>query len=185
MQNPVLVSTALLTVLLSVGLFFFIRASAKDRTQVVQLVTEQREEPLFEQLQHYFTQRAYRIAEVDAAQDQIAFEGFVRPSAFLAVFLTLLAAIGIFCLALILSFIFPDAADMLPALVLISPLAGIFYWRKAGRPEQVFLHIEALNQPGMQPRSLLTVTAHRDELIEMQRALDLKRFEEEADSDSD
>jgi hypothetical protein len=178
MQNSVLLSTALLTMLLLVGLFFFIRASAKDRTQVVQLVTEQQEEPLFEQLQAYFTERSYRLTSVDAAQNQIKYEGYVRPSRFLAIFLTFLAAIGIFCLSLVLSFLFPGAAQFLPALVLIAPLAGLFYWRKAGRPEQVSLQVATLAQPNTQPKSLLTVTAHRDEVLAMRRGLNLQEFEE-------
>ncbi|NJR60778.1 MAG: cofactor assembly of complex C subunit B [Cyanobacteria bacterium CRU_2_1] len=179
MQTPILVSTALLTALLAVGLFFFIRASAKDRTEVTKLIAEQQGEPLLEQLQQYFTQRAYRIAAVDAAQNRVTFEGLVRPSAFLAVFLTFLAAIGILCLALVLSFAFPNAAG-LPMLVLLAPLAGIFYWRSARRPEQVSLQVEALSDADTPPRSLLVVTAHRDELAEMQRSLSLKPFEVEA-----
>jgi hypothetical protein len=175
MQNSVLLSTALLTLLLSVGLFFFIRASAKDRTEVAKLTTPQREEPLFQQLQQYFNQRAYRLSAVDPAQEQITFEGFVRPSAFLAVFLTLLAAIGIFCLSLVLSFVFPSAASFFPALVLLAPVAGFFYWQKAGRQERVSLKVETLS--GTNPQSLLTVTAHRDELAEMRRVLGLKEFE--------
>ncbi|WP_416672898.1 cofactor assembly of complex C subunit B [Egbenema bharatensis] len=177
MQNPVLLSTALLTLLLSVGLFFFIRASAKDRTQVVQLVTDQQEEPLFEQLQTYFTQRSYRLSGVDAEQHQIRYEGLVRPSLFLAIFLTFLAAIGIFCLSLVLSFLFPAAASYLPALVLIAPIAGWFYWQKAGRPEQVSLQVETLTQANAQAKSLLTVTAHRDEVLAMRRSLNLQEFE--------
>lgn len=177
MQNPVLLSTALLTMLLSVGLFFFIRASAKDRTQIVQFLTEQQEEPLFEQIQTYFTDRSYRLIAVDAEQNQIKYEGFVRPSLFLAIFLTFLAAIGVFCLSLVLSFLFPSAANILPALVLISPIAGFFYWRKAGRPEQVSLRVETLSPPNAQAKSLLTVTAHRDEVLAMRRGLNLQEFE--------
>lgn len=178
MQSPILLSTALLTVLLSVGLFFFIRASTKDRTEVAQLVANRNEEPLFEELQNYFTQRAYRIAAVDSNRNQIKFEGFVRPSAFLAVFLTLLAAIGIFCLSLVLSFLFPDFSQFLPALVLIAPVAGFFYWQKAGRQEQVVLEIDTLAEAGQPVKSLLTVTAHRDEVAEMKRVLGLQPLEE-------
>jgi hypothetical protein len=180
MQNSVLLSTALLTLLLSVGLFFFIRASAKDRTQISKFVTEQQAEPLFEQLQQYFTQRSYRLAGVDAAQNQIKFEGFVRPSVFLAAFLTILAAIGVFCLSLVLSFLFPGAASFFPLLVLIAPIAGIFYWQKAGRAEQVLLRVETLEATETTPQSLLTVTAHRDELAEMRRLLGFKELEEDA-----
>ncbi|MBD3882919.1 cofactor assembly of complex C subunit B [Phormidium tenue FACHB-886] len=174
MQTPILSSTALLTVLMSVGLVFFIRASTKDRIQVAKLVTPQQGEPLLEQIQQYFTQRSYRIAAVDEAKNQVTFEGFVRPSVFLAIFLSLLAAVGLLCLALVLSFALPSATPVLPALALLSPLAGLFYWKKSGRPEQVLLQVET----GEAAPSVLTVTAHRDELAELQRSLNLKPLEE-------
>jgi hypothetical protein len=178
MHIPVLSSTVLLTLLLSVGLFFFIRASTKDRIQVIKLVTEQPEESLLEQLQTYFTHRAYRIAAVDAATNQVTFEGFVRPSVFLAVFLTLLAAVGCLCLALVLTFLFPAWANVLPGLIVLSPIAGVFYWRKSARPEQVSLRVAKLQSEDESVQNLLTVTAHRDELAELQRALNLKALED-------
>lgn len=182
MQNSILTSTALLTVLLLVGLVFFIRASAKDRTEVAQFVTSQQGEPLFEQLQQYFTQRSYRLSAVDAEQNQVKYSGFVRPSAFLAIFLSGLAAIGMFCLALVLGFLFPAVAQFFLGLVLLAPAAGVFYWRKAGRQEEVLLRMGELadTESGstQQPRSLLTVTAHRDEVAEMQRILGLKPLED-------
>lgn len=178
MQTSVLVSTALLTALLSVGLFFFIRASAKDRTEVTKLLAEQQGEPLLERLQQYFSERAYRLQSVDATTNQVVYEGTVRPSLFLAIFLTLLAAVGILCLALVLSLLFPSASQFLPALVILAPAAGVFYWHKAGRPEQVALQVEFLReQPS--PQSLLTVTAHRDEVAELRQSLGLKLVEAE------
>lgn len=177
MAIPVLPSTALLTVLLGIGLLFFIRASTKERIQQVQLLAEQPEPSLLEQLQQYFTQRAYRIAAVDAEQNLITFEGFVRPSAFLAIFLTLLAAIGILSLVLVASVAFPQQAALFPWLMLLSPLAGVFYWKKSGRPEQVLLRVETVTTDGDASQSLLTVTAHRDELAELQRAIALHPVE--------
>lgn len=183
MQTSILSSTALLTVLLAVGLFFFIRASTKDRIQVARLITAQQEDALLEKLQQYFTERAYRIAAVDAAQNQVTFEGFVRPSLFLSVFLTFLAAVGFLCLALISSFLFPGESKFLPGLVLFSPIAGFFYWRKAGRQEQVFLRVETFNNVDDSSQCLLTVTAHRDELAELQRSLNLKPLQEDWQED--
>ncbi len=177
MQAPVLSSTALLTVLLAVGLMFFIRASTKDRIEVAKWVSEQPEEALLEKLQQYFSQRAYRVAGVDADQNQIKFEGFVRPSWFMAIFLTLLAATGLLCLSLILAISFPAGKTFFPALALISPLAGWFYWQKSARPEQVLLRVDKV-APSEQPdQRLLTVTGHRDELAELQRSLNLKPLE--------
>lgn len=176
MQTSVLASTALLTVLLAVGLVFFIRASAKDRTEVAKLLATQQGDPLLEQLQQYFVDRAYRLATVNAAENQVIYEGVVRPSRFLAMFLSLLAAIGILCLGLVLSFLWPNLTGGIPFLVVFAPLAGLFYWKKAGRPEQVALQVEFL--PESEPaQSLLTVKAHRDELTALRQALGLQLLE--------
>jgi Cofactor assembly of complex C subunit B len=172
MNTTILSSTFFLTILLSVGLFFFIKASVKDRIEQVKLLYTQPQESLMAQLQQYFTQRAYRVVAVDAAQNQVTFEGFVQPSWFMAIFLTLLAATGILCLALVLSFLFPGFANGFFGLELLSPLTGWFYWQKAGRPEQVRLKFEDVPTEGIdQPANFLTVTAHRDELATLQRSL--------------
>ncbi len=174
MNAAILPSIFVMTLLMMVGLMFFIRASVKDRTQEVQLVAELAEESLLDRLQQYFDQRAYKVAAVDAAQNQVTFQGVVRPSWFLAVFLTLLAAAGILCLALVLSMVLPGLTQLLLGAVLLAPLAGCFYWQKAKRPEQVSLKIEPVHSDKSQSQSLVTVKAHRDELSELQRALNLK-----------
>ena len=174
MNTAILSSTFLLTLLLAVGLFFFIRASVKDRIQQVQLIAEESEESLLTRLQNYFDQRAYRVASVDAATNQVIFQGFVRPSWLLAIFLTVLAACGTLCLALVLSMLYPTFGTVFLGLVLLAPGAGIFYWKKAGRNEQVFLKVEAVHTQETGIRNLITVTGHRDELAELQQALKLK-----------
>lgn len=174
MNTTILSSTFLLTLLLAIGLFFFIRASVKDRTQQVQLLSCEPEESLLTRLQQYFDRRAYRVAAVDAATNQVTFQGFVRPSWFLAIFLTTLAACGILCLSLVLSLLYPKLSSVFLGLILLAPAAGVFYWNKAGRSEQVLLKVEAMPEPDTDSQSLITVTAHRDELIELQQALKLK-----------
>lgn len=176
MNTAILPSTLLLTLLLAVGLFFFIRASVKERTQEVKLVSEQEEASLLTQLQQYLQERSYRVAKVDAQLNCVTFEGFVRPSVFLAIFLTLLAAAGILCLALVLSILFPRLSAIFLGLVLVSPAAGVFYWKRAARPEQVSLKMETHSEEP-QSQSEVTVIAHRDELIALQQALHLKRVE--------
>ncbi|MBD1825385.1 cofactor assembly of complex C subunit B [Cyanobacteria bacterium FACHB-DQ100] len=172
MTQPVIASTLLLTVLLMIGLFFFIRASVKDRTQEVRLLSDQSEDSLLSQLRSYFGQRSYRVAAIDAANNQVTFEGVVRPSVFLAVFLSLLASIGVLCFVLILSMVLPDWSNFWFGLLLLSPLAGVFYWKGAGRVEQVSLRVEPSLDAASQ--SVITVKAHRDELAELQRFLELK-----------
>lgn len=178
MSNPVLSSTFFLTLLMAIGLFFFIRASVKDRTQLVTLASDQSEASLVEQLQQYFAQRAYRVTAVNPEQTQVTFEGQVRPSWFLAIFLSLLAAIGILCLVLVLSMLSPTWSAALWFLVLLAPLAGVFYWRGAARPEQVLLTLDSTPTATTAGPSRITVTAHRDEILALQRLLALKAIDE-------
>ncbi|TFI56144.1 cofactor assembly of complex C subunit B [Mastigocladus laminosus UU774] len=173
MDTAILPSTLMLTLLLSVGLFFFIRASTKDRTEIAQLVSEQDEATLMSQLREYFRARSYRVAAVDPEQNQVIFEGNVRPSWFLAIFLTVLAATGILCLSLVLSQLFPSLSVFFLGMVLLSPLVGIYYWKKAKKLEKVSLKVETTESESPSS-STITVTAHRDELIELKRVLKLK-----------
>lgn len=158
---------------MAVGLVFFIRASVKDRIQQVGLIAQESEESILTRLQQYFDQRAYHVAGLDATKNQVTFQGFVRPSWFMAIFLTTLAACGILCLSLVLSFLYPALGSLFLWLALFSPAAGAFYWKKAGRNEQVSLTLEALGAQEA-AQTLVTVTAHRDELQELQQALKLK-----------
>lgn len=150
-----------------IGLFFFIRASVKDRTKQIQLVPAESEDILLKKLQEYFEARAYQLTSVDPQNKRIAFKGFVKPSLFLAILLSLLAVVGLSCLALVLFLLFPSLSNLFWLLVLIAPLAGVFYWRKAGRWEEILLQVtSAADSP-----NLVTVTAHRDELIQLQENL--------------
>lgn len=174
MQTPILSSTFFLTLLLLIGLFFFIRASTKDRIEVDQLVADQQEELLLERLQSYFTERAYRLVSVDSEQNQVTFEGFVQPSWFLAIFLTVLASIGLLCLVLVLVFLWPDFSTPLLSLVLLAPAAGVFYWKRSARLEKVSLQVEPLSNTANQEQTMLRVQGHRDELAELRRSLNLR-----------
>ncbi len=186
MENSILNSVFLLTLLLLVGLFFFIRASTKDRIEVLQLVSDQPQELVLEQVRQHFAERAYRVAAVDAAQQMVRWEGMVRPSWFLAIFLSGLAGVGSLCLALVLGMLLPAEANLFWGLVLVAPLAGVFYWRGAGRAESVVLQVKpalkaatGLNAEGAERvqeldqelETMVTVTAHRDELAVLKRSL--------------
>jgi Cofactor assembly of complex C subunit B len=152
MDTAILPSTLLLTLLMLVGLLFFIRASTKDRIETAQLVSQQNEATFMSGLKEYFQQRGYRVAAVDSQRNQVTFEGFVRPSVFLAVFLTLLAATGLLCLTLVVLQLFPNLSIAFAAIVLLSPLS----------------------EDEHSPPSRITVVAHRDELAQLQSSLKLK-----------
>jgi Cofactor assembly of complex C subunit B len=170
-MTPVLTSTLILTLLLAVGLFFFIRASTKDRIEQMVLETSDVEEVLLPRLQSYFTDRAYRVTAVDRDTDIITFEGLVRPSVFLASLLTGLAAIGALCLALVLSMLFPAVGRLFLGLLLIAPLAGWFYWQGSSRTEQIRLKVES--QDGQPVPTTIRISGHRDELAVFQETLQL------------
>lgn len=164
MQEVILWSTLLLTLLLLVGLFFFLRASVKDRTERMELEFELHPSQLTSKLCTYLEKRAYQLIEKD---DRLVFTGVVAPSRFLAVFLTLLAFLGLVCLSLILSTLLPQARLALGLLPLASPLAGFFYWAKARRPERVVARIQD-TAAGCR----LLIEAHRDEILTLRRKLE-------------
>ncbi|MBC6476547.1 MAG: cofactor assembly of complex C subunit B [Hormoscilla sp. GM7CHS1pb] len=175
-MSSALVSTALIpTLLLFVGWFFFIKASVKDRTEKITIAAAS--DQMLTQLEEYFTQRAYRVTARDSTNKRVIFEGFVRPSLFLAIFLTLLAAVGILCGSCILSIVFPQWNLVWFSLVFLSPVAGIFYWQKAGRVEQVSLAIETKPDAESQHNSSIAITAHRDELAQLQNVFPLSKLE--------
>ncbi|GAB4542215.1 MAG: cofactor assembly of complex C subunit B [Pleurocapsa sp.] len=154
-----------------VGLFFFIRASVKDRTEQIKLVVSDSESPteILTKLQKYFEERAYKPIAVDADTQQATFQGFVQASLFLAILLTILATVGLSCLALILSLLFPASSSLCWLLLVLAPVAGVFYWRKAGRLEKISLSVPLETKT----QNLVVVTGHRDELINLQKNLSL------------
>ncbi len=169
MNTATIPSIFVLTLVLAIGLFFFIRASAKDRTEQIELISKQPEATVMAQLQQYFDQRAYRVASIDKENNSVTFTGLVRPSIFLAILLTLLASAGIFSLILALSILFPNLGRVFLLLLLASPAAGIFYWKKAGRIEQVSLKVQPTNGKDV----AIWVKAHRDEILELRQAIPL------------
>lgn len=178
MVIPVIPSTFVLTLLMAIGLFFFVRASTKDRIEQEKFIAEQEADSLLTQIRQHFASRAYRVVALNREDNQIIFEGIVRPSWFLAIFLTLLTAVGLLCLGLVLSMAMPNPGKLFWGLVVLSPLAGWFYWTGSKRPEQVCLQLEGVINHGQHTQSLITVTGHRDELATLKQVLHLKPWEQ-------
>lgn len=165
----VLPSTLLLTLLLMVGLFFFIRASTKDRTELREWNAQEEGELVLNQVETLLKERSYRITEVKPEESKAIFEGLVRPSLALAILLVALAATGIIAFSIVLSMSVPLVGLKFLGLVLISPVAGFFYWRGAERVEKVVVQVEqnSENKSG----TTLKISAHRDELIVLEESL--------------
>jgi len=150
-----------------IGMFFFIRASVKDRTKQIQLLPDESEDILLTKLKEYFEARAYQLTSIDSEKKEVAFSGYVQPSIFLAILLSLIAIVGLSCLTLVLFLLFPDLNQSIWLLLSIAPAAGIFYWKKAGRWEKILLQVVAQQNS---PNSI-KIIAHRDELIQLQENL--------------
>jgi ABC-type transport system involved in cytochrome bd biosynthesis fused ATPase/permease subunit len=166
MENLSLYSSLFLTLLIVVGLFFFIRASVKDRTEREEFTSSLAAEALAEKVKEYLEKRTYSLAATGDAEVQV-YEGVMQPSKFLAVFLSFAAFLGLVCLSLVFGVFFPQAYILWYALPFFCPVAGLFYWKKARKTETVRFKI----MPTEQGQTKLKVEAHRDELATMNQAL--------------
>jgi ABC-type transport system involved in cytochrome bd biosynthesis fused ATPase/permease subunit len=172
MESLSLYSSLLLTLLIMVGLFFFIRASVKDRTEREEFTSSLAAEALAEKVKEYLEKRTYaNVPERSATETEgpaiQVYQGVMQPSKFLAVFLSFAAFLGFVCLGLVFGVFFPQASVLWSALPLLSPVAGLFYWKKARKTETVRFKIVATEHG----KTKLKVEAHRDELASMNQAL--------------
>lgn len=161
-------STLLLTVLLGVGLVFFLRAASKDRTTVVDVQSPRPALEVLEGMVGWLGQRGWQPSSKDPQRQVLRFSGQVRASLPLAVLLSLLATLGASSLALVLHQLLPGAGWWVLSLALLGPLAGLIYWRRAARPET--LELRLIEEPSS-GGSALRLRAHRDELIALEKDL--------------
>jgi Cofactor assembly of complex C subunit B len=169
--NTVSISISVIAVVMLIGLGFFIRASVKDRTEQLSFTLTEPAADFLPKLQNHLAGRSYRLLTV-SEDTGVVYEGLVRPSWFMAIFLTSLAAGGFFCLGLMMSYWLPALGNWCLALTGLAPAAGVFYWRQAARPEKVNLQLANTAE-----RTIVTVTGHRDELSVLEKTLGIKPLE--------
>jgi hypothetical protein len=165
---PTLGSTLLLTLLLAIGLVFFLRAASKDRTTVVEVHSPKPPVEVLEGLSGWLTQRGWKAEASDPERRLLQFSGQVRASGGLALLLSLLGAVGAACLGLVLRQLMPGLGGWPLLLALLGPVAGLIYRRRAARPESVELRLVSDEAA---EGSTLRLRAHRDELIAIERDL--------------
>ncbi|MBM5799391.1 MAG: cofactor assembly of complex C subunit B [Cyanobacteria bacterium K_DeepCast_35m_m2_023] len=162
-------STLLLTLLLAIGLGFFLRAASKDRTTVVDIHSPRSEVDVLDGLTSWLQARGWRSESVDPEQQLLRFRGQVASSPALAVLLSLLGGVGAACLGLVLRQLWP-ALQWWPLLLgLLGPGAGLLYRRRAERAE--VLELRLLQSTAPMGGSSLRLRAHRDELIALELEL--------------
>ena len=161
-------STLLLTVLLAIGLVFFLRAASKDRTTVVDVMSPQPPITVLDGLSTWLEERGWSRDGGDAERQVLRFKGKVTSSQPLAVLLSVLAAIGSACFGLVLRQLAPQLHWWPLLLIGLGPLAGIIYTRRAARTEA--LELQLLPAPEGDG-SAIRLRAHRDELIAIELEL--------------
>ena len=159
-------STFILTILLAIGLAFFIRAASKDRTTVVNISSPLLPLDVLKALSLWLEERGWRGEGGDADKRILKFNGSVSSSPVLAVFLSVLCGLGGACLGLVICQLVPGLSWWPLILAGVGPFAGLFYRARSARQESVEIRlISSFNDS----KTLLRIRAHRDELI----ALDL------------
>jgi hypothetical protein len=162
---PALGSTLLLTVLLAVGLVFFLRAASKDRTTVVEVRSSKPPLEVLPGIADWLQQRGWTPEDANPERRLLRFRGQVEASPVLAVLLSLLGGVGAGCLGLVIRQLLPPLGWWPLLLVGLGPLAGVIYRRRAARAETVELRLISHDTA---TGSALRLRAHRDELIALE-----------------
>ena len=165
---PALASTLLLTLLLAVGLVFFLRAASKDRTTVVEVRSSRPPLEVLPGIADWLQQRGWVAEASEPDQRLLRFRGQVQASGTLALLLSALGGVGAGCLGLVLRQLLPALAWWPLLLIGLGPLAGLLYRRRAARAETVELRLISHDQA---TGSALRLRAHRDELIALEQEM--------------
>ena len=162
-------STLLLTILLAIGLFFFLRASSKDRTTIVEISSSQQPIKVLNGLCEWLNLRGWKQTGGDFEQRILIFKGQVVSSKFLAIFLGFLGGFGSCALGLVIIQIYPALGWWPILLGLIGgPLSGMVYFKRSAREEKFELRLINKDDDMM---TFMRLRAHRDELISLENEL--------------
>ena len=162
-------SVLLLTILLFIGLVFFLRAASKDRTTVVDVQSPLPPLEVLNGVSCWLEERGWKKNGGNIEERLLLFHGSVASSNFLAIFLSCLGGLGSACLGLVLIQLYPSLSWWPLLLAAIgAPLAGMIYRIKSKREES--LEIKLLSSE-LSNISILRIKAHRDELIAIQLEL--------------
>ena len=163
-------STLLLTILLAIGLFFFLRASSKDRTTIVEITSSQKPLEVLNVMYEWLNLRGWKQTGVDFDKRILMFKGEVVSSKLLAIFLSLLGGFGSCALGLVIIQIYPNLGWWPIFLGLIGgPLSGMIYFNKSAREEKFELRL--ISNGDNEEMTSMRLRAHRDELISLENEL--------------
>ena len=162
-------STLFLTILLAIGLGFFLRAASKDRTTVVDVQSPLPPLDVLKGISFWLEERGLKKNGGNVEEKLLVFNGNVASSTFLVIFLSCLGGLGSACLGLVWIQLYPFLSWWPLLLAVIgAPLAGIVYRTKSKREESLELRLLSSD---LSKNSVLRIKAHRDELIAIQLEL--------------
>ena len=162
-------STLFLTILLAIGLVFFLRAASKDRTTVVDVQSPLPPLEVLDGISLWLEERGWKKNGGNIEEKLLLFNGSVASSTFLTIFLSCLGGLGSACLGLVLIQLYPSLSWWPLMLAVIGgPLSGMIYRKRSKREE--FLELKLLSAD-LSNNSILRIRAHRDELIAIQLEL--------------
>ncbi len=169
-------STLFLTILLAIGLFFFLRASSKDRTTTIEIFSSKQPLEVLNLVCSWLNLRGWKQTDCNSDNKTLTFKGQVVSSKFLAILLGFLGGLGSCALGLVIIQIYPNLSWWPILLGIIGgPLSGIIYSNKSQREET--FEFRLINDNETKPTQI-RFRAHRDELIalenELKESLELK-----------
>ncbi|XP_010425388.1 PREDICTED: protein COFACTOR ASSEMBLY OF COMPLEX C SUBUNIT B CCB1, chloroplastic-like [Camelina sativa] len=119
------------------GLWSLIKRSVKSKiVRKTFVVTEVKKEPkqVAGEILSFFTRKNFNITD---RGETITFEGKMVPSRGQAALLTFCTCISLASVGLVLTITVPDFGNNWFFIILLSPLAGVYYWKKASRKEEI------------------------------------------------
>ena len=162
-------STLFLTILLAIGLVFFLRAASKDRTTVVDVQSPLPPLEVLNGISSWLEERGWKNKGGNVEEKLLVFNGSVASSTFLSIFLFFLGGLGAACLGLVLIQLYPSLSWWPLLLAAVgAPLAGMIYRIKSKRVESLELKLLSSEVSNI---CILRIKAHRDELIAIQTEL--------------
>ena len=168
-MNYYLRSTLFLTILLAIGLIFFLKASSKDRTIIVDISSSKKNIEVLNEVCSWLKSRGWQQVKVNSDKKVLTFKGQVVSSKSLAVFLSILGCLGSCSLGLVFVQIYPFLNWWPLLLGLIGgPISGLVYSKKSKR-EEIF-EFKLINENEIK-FTQLRLSAHRDELIAFENDL--------------
>lgn len=115
----------------------------------------------------FFTRNNFAVSD---RGETIVFEGMMVPSRGQAALLTFCTCISLASVALVLTITFPDIGNNWFWLTILSPLAGVYYWTKASRKEQIKVKMLVANDGTL---SEIVVQGDDQQVEQMRKELQL------------